>query len=581
MRTSLMLLLSLAAFPLAAQAPDSALTRARALAEAGAWHEAADLFQRALARAPDDPTLLGETIDALEACGRWREAMPLLDRLIGAGSSDARRHWQRGLFAGWAGDREGGLLHLRHAVALNPRDAEYLASLGELLSWRPSDRAEARVLFDQALARDGKNVRARVGQANLESWSGRGAEALQRFDTVLADHPEHLGALAGRAAALGGLRRHREARTVFRRLRELSPEDEDVVLRLARTELALGNARAAAELVAPLDDRLSPDVRIVRDSARRALGSSVSLHAGLTSRERQLDRQSAVVEVSLAPSAPLRIAVAASPGRYEDRAGSARGDSYGGGLSWRGARVGLQGGVGYRDLGRLADAQWTGSGGAQWHPSARLRFEVGWSRSPVEETRISTFGQSGGGVIRDPVHAGLATAAVALDEIAGRLSVKADVLAGHYGGSGWERNQRVGAGVEATVGLRAGGPHLRIGYAFRATRFEFNADTVLATTANQAAGYFSPHRYNLHQAVLQASHQVGARFTWALDGRVGEEAVRARAGDTASRRTSVVLHTRVAARLTSHLDFDTSYLYVDAFDAFRMHRVRVGLRQFF
>ena len=577
----MLLLCLLTASPLFAQAPDSALSRARALAEVGAWHEAADLFQRELARSPNDPTLLGEAIDALEACGRWREAMPLLDRLIGAGQPNARRHWQRGLYGAWSGDREGGVLHLRQAVELHPLDAEYLASLGEVLSWHPSNRVEARGLFEQALARDGRNIRARVGQANLEAWSGHGAEALQRFDTLLAEHPGHVGALTGKGATLEGLRRHREARTIFRRIRELSPEDEYVALRLARTELALGNARAAAGLVAPLADRLALDVRTVRDSARRALASSVSLHAGVTSRERQLDRQSADLELSLAPSAPLRVTLAASPGRYEDGAGSARGHSFGGGLSWRGARVGLQGSASYRDLGRLADAQWTGGATAQWQPAARLRFEAGWSRSPVEETRTSTFGQSDEGVVRAPVHAALATAAVAIEEIAGRLALKAEVLTGHYGGSGWERNGRIGAGVEATVGLRAAGPHLRIGYAFRATRFEFNADTVVATAPSQAAGYFSPDRYHIHQAVAQASHQVGARFNWALDGRLGEETVRARAGETPSRRTAMALNARIAARLTGHLDLDISYLYVDAFDAFRMHHARVGLRQFF
>lgn len=579
MRLPVMLLAALVATPLVAQAPDSTLSRARALAEAGAWHQAADLFQAALARHPADSTLLGETVDALEACGRWREAIPLLDRYLQAHPGDARRHWQRGLFGAWSGDRDGGLHHLRRAVALQPDDAEYRASLGEVLSWRPADRPEARAHYQAALERDGTNVRARVGMANLLVWSGHAREALPAFDRILSQEPGHVGARSGKAGALAQLHRHDEARELYVGSLRLAPGDPLLVARLARTELALGNLREAGRLVESLDRHAAPDVPFVRDSVRRALGASFSVGTELVSREGQLDRRAVMAELSLAPADPVRITLMAAPGQYHDASGTDRGNAFGGGVSWRGSRIGLGGEIRYRDLAGVAAAQWNGQLRGVWQAAKALRFSAGWSRSPVEESRVSTFGRAGSSAPRGPVHAELMTAAV--EGGIGRVAVRAEVLGGGYGGSGWERNGRIGGTVEATAGVRASGPHLRIGYAFRATSFDFNADTLLATADARAAGYFSPRRYHIHQAVLQASHQVGRRLSWQLDGRVGEESVRMAAGESWSGRTAVTLYTRLTARVTSHLDLDVHYMYLDAFDAFRMHQARVGLRQFF
>lgn len=581
MRIPLMVMAALVATPLAAQAPDTTVSRARALAEAGAWHQAADLFQVALARHPADSTLLGETVDALEACGRWREAIPLLDRYLQLHAGDARRHWQRGLFGAWSGDRDVGVHHLRRAVALRPHEAEYLASLGEVLSWRPADRREARTHYQAALARDATNVRARVGMANLLVWSGRTLEALPEFDSILAEDPGHVGARSGKAGAFEQLQRYEEARELYAGSLRLSPGDWFLAARLARMELALGNVREAGRLVESLDQHVAPDVQFVRDSVRRAFGSSLSLGTDQVTREGQLDRRSVTAELSLAPADPFRIILTASPGQYHDASGTDRGNAFGGGASWRGPRFGVGGDIRYRDLSGVASAQWNGEVRAHWQTSKGIRVAAEWSRSPVEESRISTFGRAGGTQPRGPVHAELVTAAVAVDEVLGRVALRAEVLGGGYGGTGWERNERLGGGVEATVGVRASGPHLRIGYAFRTTSFAFNADTMLATAETRAAGYFSPRRYHTHQAVLQASHQVGGRLFWQLDGRVGEESVRRAAGESFTRRTAVTINTRVTTRVTSHLDLDVSYLYLDAFDAFRMHQARVGLRQFF
>lgn len=580
MRTLGLLATLLLAAPLGAQAPDTTLSRARALAEAGAWAQAADLYQQALATRPADPALLGEAIDALEACGRWRDAIPLLDRFLAESPGEARRQFQRGLFGAWAGDRDAGLSHLRRAVDRAPRNAEFLAGLGEVLSWRPADRAEAAQVIAQALALDPGNVRAQVVAANLLAWTGRPAAALPGYEAILAEHPTLVAALAGKSGALEQLGRHQAAREALVAARTLAPDDGYLTARLARLELALGRPRAAASLLDGLEAAEAPEFRPVRDSVRRALRPYIELQGAAVARERQLDRRGAELAVVFAPHDALRVRLGAQPLEYRDGiAAVRRGGQYGGGLAWSSGSAVISARVGYRDLGAATTATWVGGADAAWTAARGVRLEGKWQRLPVEESRRSAFGSFADG--RGPVLADLATVGLVLDRLPAGIVLRADLLAGSHGGTGWARNDRLGASGEMTVGLRAAGPHLRVGYAARMESFAFSADTVQASVPERAGGYFSPDRYLLHQAVLQASHRLGGRLGWMLDARVGGESVRMAAGEASSRRTAVVVNAAVQARLTGQLDLEVAYLYLDAFDAFRMHQVRAGIRQFF
>lgn len=560
------------------QTTDTMLTRARALAEAGAWSQAADLYLRTVTTSAGDPTVIGEAIDALEACGRWREAIPLLDQYLAGNASDARRHLQRGLFGAWSGDREVGLSHLRRAVELAPRHAEAHAALAEVLSWRPADRAEAKSRVEEALRLEPANQRARIARANLTAWSGQPAAAIPEFDAVLRDAPDHVGALAGKAGALQQLGRHEEARLLYTAARRLSPADAHLQVRLAATELARGDLRAARRLLDGVSPGLSGEGRALRDSTTRGLRSSLRVGAEAVSRDRQLDRRGMQAELRLAVSDPVRLTVLASPLEFRDAAGVESGHEAGIGLRWAGRSAGAAFEVRRRDLGDPLDPQMLGGAALHWAPGRKVRFEASVSRSAVEETRRSLLGDGGE---RGAVHADLASASIVLEEIAGRVAVRADLLAGRIDGRGWESNERLGAAAEATVAVHGVGPHVRLGYAIKASRYAFNADTALASTSSRAAGYFSPRGYLMHQAVVQASHRFSHRLQWEIDGRVGQEMVRPSPGDTLDRRMAAVVNSRVTARLTSGLDLDLSYLYVDALDAFRMHRFQAGLRHYF
>lgn len=578
---TLVVLALLAAGEGQSQVADTTLSRARALAEAGAWSQAADLYLRTATFHAGDQGVLGEAIDALEACGRWREAIPLLDQLLAGNAADARRHLQRGLFGAWSGEREGGLRHLRRAVELAPRHAEAHAALAEVLSWRPADRVEARQRVEEALRLEPGNLRGRITRANLTAWSGQPTAALPEFDAVLREAPDHVGALAGKAGALQQLGRHDEARLLYTAARRLSPGDAHLQVRLAATELARGDLRAARRLLDGVSPGLSGEGRALRDSTTRGLRSSLRVGAEAVSRDRQLDRRGMQAELRLALSAPLRLTASASPLEFRDAAGVESGHEAGIGLRWAGRSAGAAFEVRRRDLGALPDPQVLGGAELRWAPSRRIRFEASAHRAAVEESRRALLGDSGAGGERGAVHADLATASIVVEELAGRLAVRAGLVAGRIDGPGWEANERLGASAEATVAVHGAGPHLRVGYGVQASRYAFNADTMLASSPDRAAGYFSPRGYLLQQAVVQASHRFGPRVHWELDGRVGQERVRPRPGDPLDHRLATVVSSRVTARLTSGLDLDVTYLYVDALDAFRMHRFQAGLRHYF
>lgn len=616
MRATALLLAALlgGAAPLAAQ--DTLIVRARSLAQAGAHQEAANLFRLALRQAPNNAALLGETVDALEACGQWREAVPLLDQLLTLTPADARRLRQRGLFAAWAGDRPTALGRLREAVALRPADPEAIAALAEVLSWNPAEREEAAALFERGLAaspnhpglllghadllswsKEGRgqaeahyaevlaldpgNARARVGLANLRAWGGDPAGALPIYDQVLRQAPTDVAALRGRGGALNQLGRHEVARRILREAHDLAPADAGTIQELATAELALGNPLGARRALTAVGAVSTPAIRSLRDSTRRALASSIEFGLSVTGRQRQLDRQAAHVRLTLAPAAPLRVHFSAEPGRYREPAGDHRGDAFGAGLAVATPRFRAAVSGRMRTLAGVSENQWDGGGVLGWSPDRRVALTAAWQRNPVEETRLSTFGGAVEGEMHGPVHSELATGTLDVREILGRFDVKGEVVLGTYGGSGLLRNERLSGGVEAGVTLRRTGPWLRAGYATQATQFQFNAAEMAGSSPAMVGGYFSPRRHFLHQGVLQLSHRIGGQFLIEVDGRLGAQYVRARPGDPLDDRVAAVVNTHLSWRVTSGMDLDLRHLYVDAFDAFRMHQLRFAVRQMF
>src|SRR5882724_6327266 len=77
---------------------------------------------------------------------------------------------------------------------LKPDDLWIKANLGRALA-RVGKYHEANQLFDEVLAGDGKNIDARLGQAEVAAWKGRSGRSLEIVNGVLAQNPTNVEAL--------------------------------------------------------------------------------------------------------------------------------------------------------------------------------------------------------------------------------------------------------------------------------------------------------------------------------------------------------------------------------------------------
>ncbi|MEZ4239582.1 MAG: tetratricopeptide repeat protein [Myxococcota bacterium] len=164
------------------------LERAVQLHSAGAWADAIDAYEAALALAPD-----------------------LLEAAIGlARVRELRGQWS---FAadGWS-----------RVLAIDPEHAEAATYRAECLRQAACYHL-ALPAYDTALVLDGEQLYALAGKAETLRMLGRPDEALHWFDRALSVHAEHTFALRGKAAALNALARFDEAIPYWEHAAALDP----------------------------------------------------------------------------------------------------------------------------------------------------------------------------------------------------------------------------------------------------------------------------------------------------------------------------------------------------------------------
>jgi len=199
----------------------------------------------------------------------------------------------------------------------------------------------------------------------------------------------------------------------------------------------------------------------------------------------------------------------------------------------------------------------------------------------VEESRRAVQGELDGGQLRGAAHANLAHLTLALEDLPGSFDGEATVLAGRYTGLGLESNRRVALDTRVGWVLHRSQPWVRIGYGFAATRFDYNADPGFTLIPTRRGGYFSPAEYWRHQGIVQVSQRLGSRVSWEADARMGREWVRQLESTMATSRNTAAANSRLTIRLSSVLDLEARFLYVNAFDAFEMKEFATVLKVYF
>ncbi|HSA56813.1 MAG TPA: cellulose synthase subunit BcsC-related outer membrane protein, partial [Gemmatimonadaceae bacterium] len=318
--------------------------------------------------------------------------------------------------------------------------------------------------------------------------------------------------------------------------------------------------------------------RFIADSVRRATGVRLEVAALARDRSRQLDAGGIGMSTS-APFGVARLGLSTMPVTFRDAAGSYSARRDGIDIQYGGpGRVQLVASGARWSVDRAGDAPWEGRLAAELAPAPRLSLLAEIARAVVQETRRSFPGPDDAALAPSGVHATTSRAGFATWWRA--LDLRASASIGRYEGAGLEPNERLGVDADAGLVVHSHAPWVRVGYAFRAQHFDYDAFDVSAG-ASRYGGYFSPDRHEVHLGVLQLSHRFGGALLLEFDGRLGGQQVRSVPGRLSDARVAVVTYTHAAWRLTRGLDLDVVFLHVDAFEAFRLNELRAGLRHTF
>ncbi len=186
-----------------------------------------------------DPATLSAQAASLQAEGKWREAVPVLEQLVQLQPLNAQALYELGSMKSWqpgqrtqaldllrmsceiesnnpeycgayaevlswnAADRTEAIARLRGVVTAHPEALQSRLRLAQILSWNAASRTQALELYDQGLRLDPENVEMLIASAEVLSWSATTrAQAAERYERVLRSHPGEPRALNGKAQLL-------------------------------------------------------------------------------------------------------------------------------------------------------------------------------------------------------------------------------------------------------------------------------------------------------------------------------------------------------------------------------------------
>jgi Flp pilus assembly protein TadD len=129
---------------------------------------------------------------------------------------------------------------------------------------------QARIVLRKALERCGPHPELALQRGRIELADGAADAALRDFISVLEDNPADVPSLINAGIALDMLNRHEDAQAKYRAALTIAPDNISAINNLAMSYLLTGQARSAANLLAPVADRPDATQR-TRDNLAVAL----------------------------------------------------------------------------------------------------------------------------------------------------------------------------------------------------------------------------------------------------------------------------------------------------------------------
>lgn len=229
--------------------------------------EALPLYERAVLRRPDDPSLTRRYAELLAATGNYAQAVAQWDRLLA--HLPGRPAWllARGAALREAGRSDEALADYQAAVAEDPLDAQAQFGLGVTLQslGRPEEAARR---YSEALHLDPGYAEAESNIGLIRLAQGKASAALERFDQAVAIEPRFSPAHNNRGLALVQLGRTDDALRAFAEATALDPNLPEARFHAGALLASLGRFEEAAPALEEAL-RLDPD----RAEAASGLGA--------------------------------------------------------------------------------------------------------------------------------------------------------------------------------------------------------------------------------------------------------------------------------------------------------------------
>jgi tetratricopeptide (TPR) repeat protein len=544
--------------------------------------QAEEDYRKVLQADPVNTQALGGLADALEASGRWREAMPFLSRLIEIEPNNSSRLLQVARMKSWQTETRPEALKLfSRALRADPKNEEILVSYAEVLSWSRTTRPQAQSFYEQALRQNPRNLHALDGKAQLLAWAGESDRALELYDEVLSSDPLNVAALRGKAEILNWRGRYEEARKLVARAILIAPGDERTIAELARADYGLHHYDQARMEMSQVDAP-GPETQDLQQGINQALGTYVELGYGSRRNRQRLDYDQMQALVSTRLGTSNRVGLLYQPTFFRTQQQDFHSNYFALMLdSEPSEKLTTHAEVdGEQYFGAPAQADGTFDLRYRLRPSFQIEAKA--QREIVDDSLLSTSGELAGGLFLGQVRSNLGMVGGSYSNREKNFDMSLDYSDGIYTGRNLASNRRWSLDANIGKSLNSYHPYVRIAYGLTYLGFDHDADFQPGAAPSRiTGGYFSPTRYVLNSGQIFVSHDLERRVRWNASGTLGVQNSEATFSSFSKAQFASSFSTHLTWSVNSKNEFRIGYDFLDVYNAFHRHLFRFSWRHYF
>jgi len=548
--------------------------------------QALDLLHRACEESGHNPEYCTTYGDALS----WRqenreEAIHQLQAVVDGHPEQMTARVKLAQVLSWAtATRPRALQLFEEGLRRDPENKELLMASAEVLSWSRATRSEALARYDRVLERYPDEPRALTGKAQLLSWQDRSQEALDIYRRVLAKDPANTAALQGAADILTWKGRYKEARELAQLAHAAEPSSAAVALTLARADIGLKKYADARSAIGSITGTPSPEYDQARQEIRRGMGTYIETGSSMRAEQGEQDFYRFYTLLSTQAGPANRVTFIYQPTLWDARERRFNSSYFGANLDSEisdSLSTHFQFGS---DVFNNVPVNYDGGASVRYKPSPSTTLKFAFDREPVDESLLSTRGDSVAGELAGQVRSNLGGVGFSYENAAHKYDFSLGYVDGVYTGRALDSNRRYSLQGQIGKELRSQGPYLRLAYGVDYTSFDHDADFQdgHVVVPGVTGGYFSPTRFLLNEGILSASHRFSDRLHWNASVTAGVQNVETGLIDKfTDTQFASSFATNVYWRVASTDELRFGYEYLDVYSAFKRNLFRFSWRHYF